>query len=436
MKYLLTFFSIFLTGQLFAQSTLSSAINKSLPAVFLIRTYDVNDNEIAQGTGFFIDSLGKGVTNYHVLAGASKAQITMSDGREYPIERLWAMDELHDVIGFAIRNTSKQKFKFLKLNSKSPQLGEEVFTIGNPSGLSFTTSNGIVSSVREDEKDGTIIQTTTPISPGSSGSPLLNLKGQVIGIISFSYVNGQNLNFAFSSKYITSMKDNGVNYPYPVDDNPKSPNSKGVNFLMKSPWDVSQSVVRSNESGTLLKDELSSVGQNPFLRYESLILGRKCELDYEFKGGLLNRMSFKPVFEERTRDGRMRKSPWMIEGAWNVFVSLYGELYSEFGPPTSCLSSVVGKLEDRTRSQCVDISNFSLYQFENMANAKFDEFERLYRDRYMSDMRNFYIYGYQVFWDVNDTQYQLFIGMKRYFIIDKETEGGGLVSLSLKKRTD
>ena len=68
MKYSFIVFCIFLCGQILSQSTLSSAINKSLPAVFLIRTYDVNDNEIAQGTGFFIDSLGKGVTNYHVLA--------------------------------------------------------------------------------------------------------------------------------------------------------------------------------------------------------------------------------------------------------------------------------------------------------------------------------------------------------------------------------
>jgi uncharacterized protein (TIGR02145 family) len=219
-KLILTtlFFLSFITT--FCQSTLlSKAIQKDMPAVFVIKTYDSDGSPLGLGTGFFIDSTGTGITNYHVLAGAKQAEIFLQDDRNYKISYTDGEDKDHDIIRFHIAkfNNNKPKFKYLKISNKLPQIGEDVFTIGNPDGLSFTASNGIVSSVRDDEEMGLIIQTTAPISKGSSGSPLLNIKGEVIGIITFNLKEGQNLNFAFSSKYIKELTKASVKSTLPDD---------------------------------------------------------------------------------------------------------------------------------------------------------------------------------------------------------------------------
>ena len=188
LKPTLTFLFFLILTDTFCQSTLlSKAIHKAMPAVFVIKTYDADGTPLGLGTGFFIDSVGTGITNFHVLAGAANAEIFLQDDRNYKIAFTDAEDKAHDIIRFHIAksNNNKPKFKYLKLSGKQPQTGEDAFTIGNPDGLSFTASNGIVSSVRDDEELGLIIQTTAPISHGSSGSPLLNIKGEVIGIITF-----------------------------------------------------------------------------------------------------------------------------------------------------------------------------------------------------------------------------------------------------------
>ena len=86
-----------------------------------------------------------------------------------------------------------------------PEVGERIIVYGSPLGLENTVSDGIVSAIRDIPDYGRIIQITAPISPGSSGSPVLNMQGEVIGIASFQMVEGQNLNFAIPSEKITSL---------------------------------------------------------------------------------------------------------------------------------------------------------------------------------------------------------------------------------------
>ena len=86
--------------------------------------------------------------------------------------------------------------------------GQKVFAIGAPQGLELTISEGIVSSLRE-TKLGTVIQTTAPISPGSSGGGLFNVSGQLIGITTFQSKTGQNLNFAVPADWIAQMEPRG-----------------------------------------------------------------------------------------------------------------------------------------------------------------------------------------------------------------------------------
>lgn len=93
----------------------------------------------------------------------------------------------------------------LSINASLPEVGERVVVIGSPLGLEQTVSDGIVSAVREVSAFGTIIQITAPISPGSSGSPVVNMKGEVIGVATFQSMIGQNLNFAIPGERIAKL---------------------------------------------------------------------------------------------------------------------------------------------------------------------------------------------------------------------------------------
>jgi tetratricopeptide (TPR) repeat protein len=94
----------------------------------------------------------------------------------------------------------------LPIVGKVPQEGESIVVIGNPFGLEGSVSNGIVSAVREISGYGKIIQITAPISPGSSGSPVVNMFGQVIGVATLQAAEGQSLNFAVPSERISQLK--------------------------------------------------------------------------------------------------------------------------------------------------------------------------------------------------------------------------------------
>lgn len=106
-----------------------------------------------------------------------------------------ALDKARDI---AIIKANGNDFRMLSLGDSSRlQIGEEVVAIGSPLSLESTVSNGIVSGIRTlDEGGGQLLQITAPISPGSSGGPLFNMEGQVVGITTSGFENGENLNFA------------------------------------------------------------------------------------------------------------------------------------------------------------------------------------------------------------------------------------------------
>ena len=93
----------------------------------------------------------------------------------------------------------------LSMRTVPPEVGEKVFIIGTPFGLEKTVTDGIVSAIREIPDLGKIVQLTAPISPGSSGSPVLDMKGEVIGVATFFIVAGQNLNFAIPGARIAKL---------------------------------------------------------------------------------------------------------------------------------------------------------------------------------------------------------------------------------------
>ncbi len=186
------------------QGDLPALIRKVEPSIVVILNYDREGKISSQGTGFFIDKRGELITNYHVLHEANRSEIKTLDGQGYSIERIIAEDEEGDLIRVSV-DIPEEKVRPLTVSPGLPQVGEKIVVIGTPLGLDQTVSDGIVSAIREIPGFGKIMQMTAPISPGSSGSPVLNMKGEVVGVATFLLLAGQNLNFAVPGERISRM---------------------------------------------------------------------------------------------------------------------------------------------------------------------------------------------------------------------------------------
>jgi len=198
---LLTSFSVISFGQV----SFKDLIATNEKAVFSVFTYDDFGVPSGSGTGFFISGSGTGITNFHVLKGASTAIIKLNDKSTYKITEIIESNQDADLIKFKIENTNAKVFPFLTIKTTELQKGEKIFVIGNPHGFESSVSEGIVSSLRETEGYEEVIQITAPISPGSSGSPVMTMDGKVVGVATFQYSEGQNLNFAVASKMISKL---------------------------------------------------------------------------------------------------------------------------------------------------------------------------------------------------------------------------------------
>ena len=170
------------------------------PAVFYIEIQDKNGTPLSTGSGFFIDESGIAVTNYHVIGNAEKAVITMpGSGVKHDVTGVYYYSADHDIAVIAVEGSG---FKTLDVNPLPVKGAASVYAIGSPKGLQNTISQGIISNPRRVVSGATYIQTTAAISGGSSGGVLLNVYGEVIGITSAGYTDGQNLNFARPISYL------------------------------------------------------------------------------------------------------------------------------------------------------------------------------------------------------------------------------------------
>jgi len=205
-----TFFFCFIFFlQALAQEKLPEIVKKIEPSTVVILTYDKDGKFKGQGSGFFISEEGDIITNRHVLAGTHCAEVKTTNGKVYTITLIVAEDKEADIIRVSV-NITKESVRPLSLSNSIPEVGERVAVIGSPLGLERTVSDGIVSAVREIPAFGKIYQITAPISPGSSGSPVVNMKGEVIGVATFQFVEGQNLNFAVPGERIAKLKKEKV----------------------------------------------------------------------------------------------------------------------------------------------------------------------------------------------------------------------------------
>ena len=187
-----------------AQDILPELVRRIKPSAVAIETFDARGEKRSRGSGFFIDT-DRVVTNRHVLEGAARAEVHSSTGARYPVKGVLAVDAEGD-IAILLVEAPPNLVRPLPLDRTSPQEGESVVVIGNPFGLEGSVTNGIVSAVRDIPTFGRIIQITAPISPGSSGSPVVNMQGQVIGVATLQVTSGQSVNFAIPSERISQLQ--------------------------------------------------------------------------------------------------------------------------------------------------------------------------------------------------------------------------------------
>jgi tetratricopeptide (TPR) repeat protein len=179
-------------------------IKRLEPSIVVLLTYSREGKFVGQGSGFVFNQEGDVITNFHVLKGAARAEVRMSDGSVYPVNMIVAADEEGDLIRVST-NIPQNLVRPLPIHTSFPEVGERIVVMGTPLGLEKTVSDGIVSAVRDIPEFGKIIQVTAPISPGSSGSPVVSMNGEVIGVVSFFLMPGQNLNFAIPGDRIAKL---------------------------------------------------------------------------------------------------------------------------------------------------------------------------------------------------------------------------------------
>lgn len=175
--------------------TVPQIVNKWNESILLVKSIDKNGNILGQGSGFVISENGAMVTNYHVVKSSHGVLIQLMNEKSYQQASLIAGYPSNDLAILYIEG-DKLFLPVILGDSDNVQIGEQILAIGNPYGFENTISDGLISGIRE-IADFKLLQITAPVSPGSSGGALFNMKGEVIGITSIgSQWNAQNLNFA------------------------------------------------------------------------------------------------------------------------------------------------------------------------------------------------------------------------------------------------
>ena len=191
-------------GETRAQDFLPELVKRVKPSAVAIETFDSRGRTLSRGSGFFIGP-DRIITNRHVIERSSRVEVHLLDGKKFPVKGVLAVDGEGD-LALLQADIPSGLATPLPIVRSVPQEGESIVVVGNPFGLEGSVSNGIVSAVRDIGGYGRIIQITAPISPGSSGSPVVNMFGQVIGVATLQAAEGQSLNFAVPAERIMQLK--------------------------------------------------------------------------------------------------------------------------------------------------------------------------------------------------------------------------------------
>ena len=237
---------LLLTSAVYAQENLPALVKRVKPTVVAISTYDASGEAVMTGSGFFLRP-GQVVTNLHVVRGAARAEIKTLDGKgkTFPVSGILDVDEEGDLALLSVE-MPLERARASELARELPDEGESIFVIGNPLKLEGSVTDGIVSAVREVPNSYRIIQITAPISHGNSGSPVFNLRGQVLGVVTVKVTNGQNINLAIAAARVAELKPGKL---LPLSE-----------LTLKSKGDVAESLYRSGLESLWLGNYDNAVG--------------------------------------------------------------------------------------------------------------------------------------------------------------------------------
>jgi len=191
------------TARQLAQSTFSSVV--------LLVMQDANGQPFSIGSGFFVTD-GIIVTNLHVVRGTSSGQVKLvGQSRTYAIRGVVGINANADIVLLEVPGANALSLELSQGTDLA--VGDVVYAVGNPEGLEGTFSQGIVSGIRGTGPDK-LLQITAPISPGSRGGPIINSRGEVVGVAVATFKEGQNLNFAVPASFVVPLlKDMGKPRP-------------------------------------------------------------------------------------------------------------------------------------------------------------------------------------------------------------------------------
>lgn len=215
--------------------SLPQLIERVEPSIVRIKVVGKNGEE-SVGSGFFIDTEGKIATNAHVVRDAKTVNIETSDGKKTKAIGVVAKEKEKDIAIIQI-DPDSLSIKPLPIAKDLPNKGDAVAAFGSPQGFGFTSTAGVVSSIRKGgeikqvfkemtnqdvfrqlgyDTDTNWIQFTASISGGNSGGPLVNMRGEMVGINTWTHPGGQNLNFASALHELEQVFENrdGDLYPY------------------------------------------------------------------------------------------------------------------------------------------------------------------------------------------------------------------------------
>jgi tetratricopeptide (TPR) repeat protein len=187
---------------------LTDIVAATKPGVVAVIVYNESGELLRQGSGFFVSNETV-VTSLHVLRDAKKGLIRMANGSEFSIQGVVADDEHADLAMLSINGVPKD-VKPLHVADRVVREGERVIVIGSPMGLESSVSDGVIAALRKLPEFGDIIQITAAVSPGSSGSPVLDSQGQVIGVVRSQIRDGQALNFAAPASEVLKLRVGAV----------------------------------------------------------------------------------------------------------------------------------------------------------------------------------------------------------------------------------
>ena len=190
----------------FGQTTLTTAeiAKRVSPSVVVIE--GKTDSGDLLGSGFIVSKDGRIVTNLHVIRDMKTASVQLANGEIFDSPSVLAIDQRRDL---AIVQIAGFNLPALELgDSDVLMVGEPLVIVGSPSGLEGTVTAGILSSVRDTGEGFKVLQTDASVNPGNSGGPLVNGRGQAIGVVSFRLKSSEGLNFGIPINYVRGLMSN------------------------------------------------------------------------------------------------------------------------------------------------------------------------------------------------------------------------------------